>query len=162
MGLKSAASTLLCLCLLAMAGTAQGGELLDNARVKFQTTLYTVHYNPSPDHDNHQNLIGVEIDRSDNWLYGVGEFDNSFGQPSQYVYAGRRFHLTGSNPELYAKITAGLLHGYKGAYKDKVPFNGLGVAPAVIPSLGIRIDRFDAEVVILGTAGATFTVGVNF
>ncbi len=162
MALKPATSALLCACLLALAGTAQGGELLDHATVKFQTTLYTVHYNPSPDHDNHQNLIGIEVDRADNWLYGFGEFDNSFGQPTQYLYTGWRFHLAGHNPEFYAKITAGLLHGYKGAYKNKIPFNGLGVAPVIIPSLGIRIDRFDAEVVILGTAGATFTLGVNF
>lgn len=45
----------------------------------------------------------------------------------------------------YAKLMAGLIHGYKEPYEDKIPFNGLGIAPAVMPALGARHDRVDIE-----------------
>lgn len=147
---------LLAYCRPAWADATGGSTIL------LQTTVYTVHFNPSPDHVNHQDLIGIEVERPDHWLFGFGAFRNSFGQPAQYLYGGKRFHLIGHNPELYAKLTAGLLHGYKGEYKDKIPFNHLGVAPAILPALGIQLDRFDAELVLFGLAGMTLTVGVSF
>ena len=61
----------------------------------------------------------------------------------------------------YMKLTGGLLEGYKGEYRDKIPLNRFGVAPAIIPSLGARYDRVSAEVVLLGAAAAMVTVGVR-
>ena len=56
----------------------------------------------------------------------------------------------------------GLLHGYKEPYDDKIPLNGLGVAPAIVPSLGFRYKWFLAEANLGGLAVITFTAGVRF
>ena len=59
------------------------------------------------------------------------------------------------------KVTAGLLHGYKGEYRDKIPFNHYEIAPAIIPSVGYCWSRYCGEFVLLGGAGALFTIGLT-
>jgi hypothetical protein len=56
----------------------------------------------------------------------------------------------------------GLLHGYKEPYEDKIPFNGLGVAPAILPSFGFRYKYIMLEAQIAGTAAITITGGLRF
>ena len=56
----------------------------------------------------------------------------------------------------------GLLHGYKEPYEDKIPFNGLGVAPAIVPALGLRYKRVYTEVNLAGAAAVTVNVGFSF
>ena len=109
-----------------------------------QTSVYTKHFDPEPDHVNDQNLIGVEALFQNQWLAGLAVFDNSFGQPSQFLYMGRSWQLFGSD-YWHVKLMGGLLHGYKEPYEDKIPLNGLGVAPAIVPALGFRYKWFIAE-----------------
>jgi hypothetical protein len=55
-----------------------------------------------------------------------------------------------------------LLHGYKEPYEDKIPLNGLGVAPAIVPTFGLKYKRVLVEFQILGTAAGVITAGFNF
>ena len=49
----------------------------------FYASLYTAHYDPDPDHNNNQQMLGLEIELRGNRLWGFAMFDNSFGQESQ-------------------------------------------------------------------------------
>ncbi len=124
---------------------------------QFQTSAYTRHYHDDPDHTNHQKLIGIEYDDAHAWLYGVGLFRNSFNQPTQYAYFGKRFES--DRLPIYLKITGGLLHGYRGEYRDKIPLNRFGVAPAVVPALGMHLGPATAELNILGAAALMLNIG---
>ncbi|MCU1749735.1 sn-glycerol-3-phosphate transporter [Pseudomonas sp. 6D_7.1_Bac1] len=125
-----------------------------------QTSLYTKHYSPDPDHNNNQDLIGLERDEASGWLFGAATFRNSFSQRSYYAYAGKRYES--ANYPVYIKLTGGLLQGYSGEYKDKIPLNHFGVAPVIIPSLGAHYGPVAAELVLLGFNAAMITTGVRF
>ena len=128
---------------------------------KLQTSLYTRHFNPDPRHDNHQKLIDLETVFENHWLFGAAFFDNSFGQKTQFVYAGKSWPLLRSN-FWYFKLVGGLLHGYKEPYKDKIPLNGLGIAPAILPALGFRYKKVFVETNLAGIAAVTVTAGIAF
>ena len=125
------------------------------------TSVYTAHFDPEPEHVNHQKLIGLEVGFENDWLAGFTTFDNSFGQRSQLAYMGKSWPIAHSR-FWYFKLMGGLIHGYEEPYEDKIPLNGLGIAPAIIPALGLRYKRVLAEVNLLGTAAVTVTVGVRF
>lgn len=126
-----------------------------------QTSVYTKHFDPEPDHNNSQNLIGVEMVFENDWIAGIAVFDNSFGQPSQLVFMGKAWPIM-SSEYWYFKLMGGLLHGYKEPYEDKIPLNGLGVAPAIVPALGFRYKRVFSEVNLAGAAAVTVNVGFSF
>ncbi len=94
-------------------------------------------------------------------MCGMALFNNSFGQPSAYAYVAKTIpDLFVRWPELYVTVSAGIIYGYRGKYKDKVPLNVGGFAPVLIPSLGYRLnDRLSLEVQFLGTAA--FMVGTT-
>jgi hypothetical protein len=133
-------------------------------RYYFQTSIYTGHFDPSDDHVNHSYLVNPEYRFSESWLEGqwiagAAFFNNSFGQASQYVYGGLMWRPFVEAQPLYFKLTAGLLHGYKAPYDEKIPFNKYGVAPAILPSMGYCYVRYCSELIIFGTAGLMVTVG---
>lgn len=128
---------------------------------RFQTSLYTVHFDSDPEHDNTQQLINFEVWNKDGYHAGLAFFDNSFSQPSQYLYVGKSWEL-GKPDHFYWRVTAGLLHGYKDEFEDKIPLNGLGVAPAIVPTLGYRYKRVFAEYQQLGLAAGMLTAGFTF
>ncbi len=127
-----------------------------------QTSLYTKHFSPQPDHNNRQNLINIERQRGDGWVAGLGFFKNSFHQSTQYAYVGKQWWPFASMPNVHVKVTGGLVHGYKDEYKDEIPLNHWGIAPAILPSIGWSNRRFNTELVIFGTAGLLWTAGVFF
>lgn len=129
-----------------------------------QTSLLTRHFDPQPEHNNQQNLIGIELHNPDRWLAGTGWFKNSYEQPTWYVYAGREFPLWqfAEGVNVRAKLTGGLLHGYKDEYRDKIPLNHLEVAPVLLPSIGMQWERFESDLIIFGTAGMMVTAGLRF
>ena len=130
-------------------------------RFLIQTSVWTDHFDTEQAHTNNQNLIGVEWWAANNWIMGAAAFKNSFGQPSQYVYLGKLWRPWDSLPLVHVKLTGGILHGYKGEYKDKVPLNSdSGYAPLILPSIGLSGKRFTTDLVIFGTAGALLTIGV--
>ncbi len=131
---------------------------------KWDLTLspYTHHWSNNPEHK--QVLLGA-MDRhvAGGRFCGMAVFTNSFGQGSTYVYVGKQWDGILGNPKLFTKVSAGLLWGYRGEYKDKIPFNNLGIAPAIIPSLGYAITPKDsAQVFLLGNAGLLFAYGRSF
>lgn len=128
---------------------------------RFQTSLYTKHWDPEPEHDNSQSLIAVEALFRNGWIIGGAVFDNSFGQTSEYLFMGRQWDMFQSE-FWYFKLTGGLLHGYKDPYDEKIPLNDLGVAPAIVPSIGFRYKRLLIETNILGNAAISITGGFAF
>ena len=74
---------------------------------------------------------------------------------------GRTWPLWGSE-NWYVKLMGGLLHGYKDPYDDKIPLNELGVAPAIVPSLGFKYKRVMLEANLGGLAVVTITGGIRF
>lgn len=152
------------------AATADGRNadtwLRDGDRIYVGFSPYTEHFRHNPEYAKHTYLVDLGIqsnyDRvwgADATLFGLAVFKNSYGQPSQYIYWGQQWDI---KPWLYAKVTAGLLHGYKGKYKTNIPFNDLGVAPAIIPSVGLRYGNFRVEGVVLGFSALMFNVGYTF
>ncbi len=114
---------------------------------------YTQHWKPSKEHKNVM-LVALDSRTPGNGFCGLAAFSNSFGQPSLYAFAGQRWDGLLNNPHLFTKVSAGLIYGYKGRYKNEIGLNALGVAPVIIPSLGYEITpKHSAQVFLLGTAG---------
>lgn len=126
-----------------------------------QTSLYTKHFDPEPEHVNDQKLLAFEAGFANQWIGGLAVFDNSFGQDTQFLVAARRWALFQSD-HWYAKLMGGLMHGYEEPYEDKIPFNGLGVAPAIVPALGYRNGLFVGELHLGGLSVVTLTAGMRF
>lgn len=142
-----------------MAGDAAHAD--DGHRLSLQLGPYVHHWDSDTEHRNTPGLVGLEYMAPSQWLGGAALLRNSFDQPTGYYYAGKRWDLDDFSPHLYVKVTAGALIGYTGQYEDKIPFNHKGVAFAVIPALGYRVDRYSAQVSLLGTAGLLFTFGME-
>jgi len=129
-------------------------------RWHFQTTIVTRHFNPSPEHTNTQRMLNFQYWDPNRWLWGAAFLRNSFNQPTQYVYMGRIWRPLDSVPVLHLKLTGGVLHGYKGEYRDKIPFNHYGYAPALVPSIGLSGKRFSTDLVLLGSAAVFASAGI--
>ncbi|RUR34933.1 hypothetical protein ELY33_00050 [Vreelandella andesensis] len=129
-----------------------------------QTSLLTRHFDPDPDHINQQQLASIELHNPDRWLTGAAWFKNSFDQPTWYFYVGREFPLWqfSEGVKIRAKLTGGLLRGYKGEYRDKIPLNHFEIAPALLPSIGVQWGRVESDLIIFGTAGMMVTAGLRF
>ena len=130
-------------------------------RFYLETSLYAAHFHYDPAHNDHLHLILGEWNVTEHWLVGASAFDNSFGQRSQYFYGGFRLRPFASVQPLYLKVSAGLVHGYKNPYRDKIPLNGSGVAPAAIASVGYCVNRVCSELIVFGAAGLLVTIGVT-
>jgi hypothetical protein len=130
-------------------------------RIYLQTSLVNIHFNYDPAHVKYPKLIYGEYHLSDRWLVGAAAFDNSFGQASQAVFGGWRYRPFPELQPLYLKVLGGVVHGYHGQYRDKIPFNHSGVAPVVLPSVGYCVSRVCSELVIVGGAGLLLTLGVT-
>ena len=137
------------------------GESLDH--VLLQTSLYTDHFSPDPEHTNNQRLIGVELHNPELWFTGLARFKNSFNQDSLYLYVGRELTMWESgDTRIRAKLSAGALHGYRGEYRDKIPFNRYEIAPAILPTVGVSWKRLETDLIIFGAAGLMVTAGWRF
>lgn len=132
--------------------------------LRFRTSIYTMHFSHNPEHNNHQKLINLEYVRNDQWLIGAAYFRNSFNQPSEFIYGGRDFTFWQPNADwrLRGSLSLGILHGYKGKYKHKIPLNSSGFAPAIIPTLGLDYKSVFLETTLFGTAGIMSTVGFSY
>lgn len=114
---------------------------------------FTHHFRFNPDHRKVW-ALGVERQRDDDWLAGLSVFRNSFGQPSSYTYVGRRFDTLLGQPQLFGQVTAGILYGYRGQWKNKVPLNFNGFSPGAVVSAGWQFTpRQGLTAHLLGDAG---------
>lgn len=146
----------------AQAGDSWWDGIFDETQgIGLGTSLYTMHFNPKPEHNNHQHLIDLRWLWRSGYLVGFSHFQNSFDQPTQFAYLGRRWDIPHTEEMLYASLVGGLLHGYDGEHKDAIPLNDHGVAPGILPILGLRYQAVRSEIILFGTAGRTLTLGVD-
>ncbi len=126
-------------------------------RVEFSP--FTHHFRYNSDHKPVWS-VGIERESADRQLFGLMGFSNSFGQPSAYLYYGRKFNnVLNLSESLYAKLSIGLMYGYKSPFDDEVPLNYNGFSPAIIPAIGWTIDKnWSVQVNVLGTAAFMFMV----
>jgi hypothetical protein len=123
---------------------------------------FTHHWSQNPEHKTVV-LLAMDEQLPGDRLCGASFFSNSFGQPSIYVYAGQQFNNLMGKPQLFAKVTAGIMYGYVAPYENKVPLNHNGFNPAVIPSVGYKLSQHDSiQVKFLGTAALMFSYGRRF
>lgn len=133
----------------------------------FGVAPYTLHFSDAkqenawePEEQKHSYVWLVQAEKALDARHfaGLALFSNSFGQPTQYAYYGWRFQPFDSAPKFYAKVTAGVIHGYKYPYHEKIPLNnrhGWGIT--AIPAVGYDFTpNWGAQVNILGTAGLMF------
>jgi hypothetical protein len=143
-------------------GLAEEGAAQSNKKWDLTLSPYTYHWNYSAEH-RPVKLVAVDSHVAGGRFCGMAAFTNSFGQASTYVYVGKQWDGILGNPKLFSKVSAGFLWGYRGEYRDKIPFNNYGVAPAIIPSLGYAFTPKDsAQVFVLGNAGLLFAYGHSF
>jgi hypothetical protein len=100
----------------------------------------TYHWRPSDEHSEVY-ALGLERQYDDRWLLGGAYFNNSFGQPSVYAYLGRRHYDLFGQPSVFFQWSAGLMYGYVGKYKNKVPMNFYGFSPGALIGLGWQANR---------------------
>ncbi len=133
------------------------------ARYEVFFSPYTHHWTYS---EEHEQVYAISLSRrlAGNRSCGFSVFNNSFGQPSAYAFVGWQWPgVVPGWPRVYAAATAGVIYGYVGRYKDKVPLNLGGFAPVVIPAVGYRLsDRTALEMQLLGTAAIMFGVTSRF
>jgi hypothetical protein len=126
------------------------------ARWRAAFSPLTIHFSSDSDHKPVV-LFGFEREHPDGILWGGAAFTNSFGQPSGYAFGGQRIYRWSPWEPMYAEWTAGLLYGYRGEYKHKVPFNYNGFSPGLTVGIGWRYSpTVAAQVNLLGTAGLMF------
>jgi hypothetical protein len=150
---------------VAVSAAAQtAGETAPEPDAYWRLTVspLAIHYHYAPDH-KYVWGFGVERQRADDWLAGLAYFTNSFGQPSGFAYAGKRFPGLFGKPQLFGQITGGVLYGYRGEFKDEVPYNHHGWSPGVVATLGWQIDRKQAVALhFLGTAALMLQLSYDF
>jgi hypothetical protein len=123
---------------------------------------YTLHYRPSEDH-RYVYMLGIERQHIGGFVLGASWFRNSFGQPSAYVYAGRRFEHFTPYDKLFAHLGAGVIYGYKPPFNDEVPYNRNGFSPGAVASLGWQFTpMISAQLNFLGTAALMLQTSVDF
>ena len=131
-------------------------------RGEFTFSPYTHHWKHSTEHKQVV-LVAIDEQLPGDRLCGVSFFSNSFGQPSVYVYVGLQYNNLMGMPDLFAKVTGGLMYGYVAPYEGKVPLNYKGFNPAIIPSLGYKLTQHDSvQIKFLGSAGLMFSYGRQF
>jgi hypothetical protein len=134
----------------------------DGVLWRVMASPYTIHYS----HDEKHRavwMVGVERERSDGMLLGAVYFSNSFGQPSGFVYGGQRLYDFSPYPQLFAQWTAGVLYGYRGEFKDKVPFNYGGFSPGVVLALGWQFTpRYSVQANVLGNSALMVQFAFDF
>jgi hypothetical protein len=142
--------------------------LTDSPAASSEEARYEAFFSPYTHHwshdEDHRPVFAASVSRllPDDRRCGISLFRNSFGQPSAYAFVGKSWPgLVPRFPKVYAAVTAGVMYGYVGKYKNKVPLNVGGFSPAIIPAVGYQLSpRNSLEVQILGTAA--FMVGANW
>lgn len=138
----------------------------------FGIAPYTYHFSDAkqehdfePAHEKHSYvwLLNAEKRLDDRHVAGLAIFSNSFGQPSQFAYYGWRFQPFDSTPQLFFKLTGGLIHGYKYPYHKKIPLNtrsGWGLT--AIPAVGWSFSpEWSTQVNLLGNSAVMFQLNYS-
>ena len=136
-----------------VASLLDGQAWRDGSHWRVAVSPYTQHFRPNEEHESVV-AVALERQRPDGWLLGGSHFSNSFGQPSAYLYLGRRMELPFGPRGLFGQLSGGLMYGYRGRHADKVPLNHNGFSPGALVTLGWQLNRRNgAAVHLLGDAG---------
>jgi hypothetical protein len=127
---------------------------------------YEIFVSPHTHHwtysEEHKQVIALSVSRilPNERFCGFSLFTNSFGQPSAYAFTGWYWpNPIASMPNVYATVSGGIVYGYVGRFKNKVPLNVGGFSPVIIPAVGYRLTpRVAVEMQVLGTAALMFGV----
>jgi len=132
----------LIVALLAGAALAQQSPPADQEhgdKLILSVSPYVQHLNLKKEY-SHVWLVGLEREHPNGKLDGIAFFSNSFNQPSLYFFPlGWAYHSIFDIEPLSFKWTAGLLYGYLGEYKNRVPLNYMGFSPGVSAALAWQI-----------------------
>ncbi len=151
------------LCLLACISMAHADVFGEDDRVMVEVGPYVYHFKDNTDHNQYPRLIGVEYETGSHWLGGLAAFKNSYYQETQFLYFGKRWFVDSVDENLYVKVAAGLVHGYKEPYDDKLPINtSNGYGFAILPAVGYQFGRANAQLTLIGAIGAVVTFGYDF
>lgn len=112
-----------------------GAPALEAATWRVFLAPITVHYSSGENH-RYVILAGAERQTPGGFVMGATVFRNTFAQPAAYACAGRRFSRLFGHEPLFLEATAGVLYGYRGEFKNRVPFNHKGFAPGAAAGLG--------------------------
>jgi hypothetical protein len=128
---------------------------------RLMASPYSLHYSHDPEH-RPVYMVGLERQLPSGTIWGGTYFSNSFGQPSAYVYGGKRLSHWSAYDQLFAQWTVGLLYGYKGEYKDKVPFNHGGFSPGAVLAVGWQFTPMVAlQFNVLGNSALMFQFSLD-
>jgi hypothetical protein len=151
-----------CTCANVGACAASSAEPVADASWELVVAPFTHHWHMDAEH-RHVVLLGLERIASDGSAIGGALFSNSFGQLSAYAYYGHEWDELLGTDSLYFKLSGGIIYGYRGRFKNKVPLNVGGFSPAIIPAIGWRLTPRDAiQAAVLGKAGVTFSYNRRF
>jgi hypothetical protein len=129
-----------------------------------QTSFFTHHYSEKDYQNNQQQLIGLERHYSNNDLDGIAFFENTYEQPTIYVYLGTNYSLFSlGKTEITAKFTYGIVHGYDdedGKYDTWM--HEMTTFPGLVFSFGLRRDPFRIDLIPFADAGIIITGGIEF
>jgi hypothetical protein len=157
--LSRAAALLSLLSCMSMSHADVFGE---GDRVMAGVGPYVYHRIDNSDHNQWPRLIGVEYETGSHWLGGAAAFKNSYYQDAAFLYAGKRWFIPSVDENLYVKLTAGLVYGYRKPYEDKLPVNHDGFGIGIVPALGYQFGRANVQIQFLGTDAMAITFGYDF
>lgn len=144
------------------AARADDGQPVNAYRWYLQGGFY-YHFRDDDEYGSTPLFASLERLPTSRWVYGFSMFDNSFGQFSQYAYAGRLFRPFERYPNVHLKLTGGIVHGYRGKHHDTLPIRwGDSWGIGVIPTIGYRKGRVGYDVAFLKASAALFLVGWHF
>jgi hypothetical protein len=140
----------------------------DQIRIAYAPKAF--HFRHEAEHVDWNHIVALEwvMPRHAFWgaqrtHLGVSVFDNSYGQFSQSVYAGLEWDWTRAwGGEVFLSLSAGLIHGYKEPYEDKLPLNNaLGVGLVLVPAIGWQHGALGLAAGLTGSA-VTLRISVSF
>lgn len=155
---------------LSSAAPAQAQRLAPGDQIRIAYAPTAIHFIDKPEYVNGNHILALEwltprhtFWGADRTHFGMSLFDNSYGQFSQSVYAGLEWDWKPAlGGDLFLSLSAGLIHGYKEPYEDKIPLNNaLGVGVTLVPSIGWQRGKLGFAATLTGTAVA-FRISYTF
>lgn len=151
------------LLILTQVAFAEDTTVNEYGQFCIQTDVITQHWE-SQFYNEDPSLLVLEYHKNDDKLYGLATFENSFYQPSWYLYGGKTYSIYHQHDfRLRWKVTYGIVHGYddeNGKYGGFI--NQLGTFPAILPTLGFNYKHLVVELIPLANEGFMLTSGLRF
>ena len=148
---------------MVISARAHAGVFAEDDTLRVMVGPQSYHFHHRPVYNNEIWMMGLEWESGSQWEIGASRFKNSYHQQSHYIYGGKRF-IFGDDPNngMFFNITAGALIGYRRPFDRKIPVNdNHGIGLGIIPSIGYKYKRVNAQLIMLGTSAVMGTVGID-